>query len=130
MLTIVNATLSPESPIEWKELPMKASKGNYQTDMMLKVISPCISPNSSLNLWSRRDVSFIPTPSIDEKSWLWEKQIGTGKTDRKDIAQICPLVDIFLVISSESINYEENFDIIFETFRYTVKKIVGLSSRK
>ena len=67
MLTVVNAALSPESPIEWKELPMKASKRTYQVDMVLKILPPCISPNSSLNLRSRRNVSFLPAPRIEEK---------------------------------------------------------------
>ena len=50
--------------------------------MVLKIIPPCISPNSSLNLRPRRNVSFLPAPRIEEKSWLCEKQIETEKFDQ------------------------------------------------
>ena len=49
LLNIIGAILTPEAGIEWKAMSSKASRGIVQVNMMLKIISPCVSPNLECN---------------------------------------------------------------------------------
>lgn len=68
LLTVVSAAFNQESPIEWKEMKLKASRGFYEVMMELKIHSPCVTSNGS-NTRVRRNISISPAPEIKINSW-------------------------------------------------------------